>query len=274
MATQAFRDWVAAGRPFHLATPIAEYRAALLAAGWGVFDVGTLGDEAHLTAETPEDHTPFSVTGYPQHSEYPYIHALDAMHHPERGLDVGPLVDYWLSEARAGRTPWVKYINWEGLQWDVRRSWVPRTVGGHFDHAHLSIRSDWTHQSIGGWTVVKKGTPVTTTQTGRDVWGHTIESPSLGQTMSAADWIKYCFSADQTGARVEVAVNGLSATVADLAHAVGTPVNPGELADALAASDTFIDRLATAIVAKTTADTLEVRVANARELLRALGQSA
>lgn len=273
MATQAFKDWVADGRPFRLARPVAQYSIALTAAGWGPGDLGTIGNEEHAQAETPEDHMPYSFTGWPLPNEYPYVHAIDVMHHPDRGLDVGPLVAYWVAEARAGRTPWMKYINWSGLQWDVRRGWAGRTISGHFDHAHVSFRTDWTHQSIGGWTVVKKGTPMTSTPVGRDVWGQSIESPAIGKTMDAADWIKYAYSAWESAERAVAALDGLRAAVAALADTAGSPVNPGALADALAASEGFVDRLAAAIVGHTAPDSLEVRVAGARELLRALGQA-
>lgn len=273
MATQAFKDWVADGRPFRLAEPTLEYRHALLLAGWPGEDLGTIGDEAHAQAETPEDHMPYSFTGWPVSNEYPYVHALDVMHDPFHGRHVGPLVAYWVSEARAGRTPWVKYINWSGLQWDVRRGWAGRTIAGHFDHAHLSFRTDWTHKSIGDFVVVKKGTPMTSTPVGRDVWGQSIESPAIGKTMDAADWIKYSYSAWESAERAVAAVDGLRAAVAALADTAASPVNPGALADALAASEGFVDRLAAAIVGHTAPDSLEVRVANARELLRALGQA-
>lgn len=274
MATQAFRDWVAAGRPWKLAQPVLDYLDQLHAAGWKSGDVGTIGDEAHLQAERPQDHTPFSVTGWPVANPYPYIHALDAMHHPDRGLDVGPLAAYWLDEARAGRTPWVKYINWRGVQYDTRRNWQPSPVDGHFDHAHVSFRTDWTYRSIGNFAVVKKGTPMSTTDVGRSVWKETISSEALGMTTDAGDWLKYGKSASDAAEHANEGIGRLERAVAALATLVGSPVNPGDLAEALAGSEAFVDALAAAIVAKSAPDTLEVRVKAAKELLAALGQAS
>lgn len=157
MATQAYYNWVSAGKPWHKATPVAQYQAAFLAAGWPVTSLGTLGDTAHLTADRPQDHTPFSVTGWPGVNPYPYVLAFDAGHLPAQGFDMGPVVARWLQDARDGKTPWVKYIVWRGQLYDVRRDWEPSGASGHYDHAHVSFRTDWYTKTIGGYTVVTTG---------------------------------------------------------------------------------------------------------------------
>jgi hypothetical protein len=157
MATQAYYDWVRAGKPWHKSVPVAEYQRAFLAAGWPALSLGTLGDEAHLTADRPQDHTPFSVTGWPGASPYPYVLAFDAGHAPSQGFDMGPVVARWLADARDGKTPWVKYIVWRGQLYDVRRDWAPSGASGHYDHAHVSFRTDWYGKSIGGYPVVNAG---------------------------------------------------------------------------------------------------------------------
>lgn len=156
MATQAFYDWVHAGRPFLVCAPGRDYLVAFERAGWPVASLGTIGDTAHLTADRPQDHCPFSVTGWPAGNPYPYVLAFDAGHDPASGRDMGPIVDRWLSEARAGRTPWVKYIVWRGQLYDVRNGWKPVAASDHFDHAHVSFRTDWYNKSIGSWSPIGK----------------------------------------------------------------------------------------------------------------------
>jgi hypothetical protein len=274
VATQDYKNWVAAGRPFKLAQPIADYRETLLAAGWPGSKLGTIGDEEHLQAEVPQDHCPFSHTGWPIPNEYPYVLALDVTHDPDHGLNVGPLADYWIQQAKAGKTPWVKYINWEGLQWDVRRNWVPVTIGGHFDHAHLSVRTDWTHKDIGSFAVIGKGLTVTSTQTGRDVWAETINAVSENYAEPAGEFLKWALTGARTGERIEADVKALSDAVAALPGGGVGEATPQAIADALAANQGFIDALAAAIVGKTTEITLDERVRDIKALLTALGQGA
>lgn len=156
MTTQAYVNWVADGRPFKLATPITEYRDAFKAAGWPITSLGTLGDTAHLQADHPQDHCPFSATGWPMANEYPYVCAFDAGHFPGTAHDMAPVVAHWLTDARAGKTPWVKYIVWQGHIYDSRAGWSPQPASDHYDHAHMSIRTDWTHRSIGTYSPVGK----------------------------------------------------------------------------------------------------------------------
>lgn len=271
MATQAFKDWVKDGRPFKLAQPIEDYRKALVAYGWPSSELGTIGDEDHLQAEVPQDHCPFSFTGWPLPNEYPYVHALDVMHKPANGQDVAPLAAYWIDEAKAGRTPWVKYINWRGQQYDVRHNWEARPIGGHFDHAHISYRTDWTHKGIGDWNPTKGSTPVTTSATGRDVWAETIDAQSEDYRQPAAEFLKWTVTNNRILVRLETAVEALQTAVDALSGGAGSPVNPQELADALAGSEAFVDALAAAIVAKSTPRTIAERLANVKELLTALG---
>lgn len=250
MATQAFKDWAAAGRPFKLAQPVDEYRHELLLAGWPKSLLGTIGDEAHLQAEHPEDHCPFSVTGWPQPNEYPYVCALDVGAAFINGLDVDQLVTYWLAEARAGHTPWIKYINWQGYQYDVRRSWVRTAIGGHYDHAHISFRTDWTLNGIGEFAVIPKGPITVTTQTGRDVWNEPITSDAEHFAGPAREWLKYIHTASATADRIEALVKALSDSLQPRSDVPGSDVTAAAIADALAASGGFIDQVAAAIVVK------------------------
>jgi len=153
MAAAMLRVWESQGRPWRLATPLLDMVAKLKAA-YPQLVYGTLGDDAHLNAVPPEDHTPFSATGYPNTSPYPVVHALDVMHHPESGVDAGKLFAYWLAEAKAGRMPWLKYLIWQARIYDVRNGWRAQASSGHFDHVHLSARTDAENTHLGDWSPV------------------------------------------------------------------------------------------------------------------------
>jgi hypothetical protein len=74
------------------------------------------------------------------------------MHHPESGVDCGALFAYWLAEAKAGRMPWLKYLIWRATIYDVRHHWAPQPSAGHFDHVHLSARTDTESLHLGDWS--------------------------------------------------------------------------------------------------------------------------
>jgi hypothetical protein len=122
-----------------LATPIAELRERGRTAG--VRWLGDLGNEDHLVAEPPEDHTPFSATAWPGPLPGYYVTAIDWAD--------GPHSDRLLADARTGRAPWVKYLNFRGRNYSVRRDWEPRPNAD--GHLHISIRSDWCLRSIGAY---------------------------------------------------------------------------------------------------------------------------
>jgi hypothetical protein len=109
-------------------------------------------DEAHYQAEPPEDHTPFSYTGWPLPNPYPVVFATDVMHRPDLGVDCNVLFAYWLAEAKAGRMPWLKYLIWQRKLYSVRSNWVPQANSGHDDHVHLSARTDHKDTSLGAWS--------------------------------------------------------------------------------------------------------------------------
>lgn len=155
MATQAYDAWVNNGRPWRMAKPIAEIRAALISRyGDHVADsIGTIGNDAHLTASTPEDHCPFSFTGWPLPNPYPVVCALDYS-----GPDYLAVGRYWLAMARSGRAPWVKYINVDGEHYQfegAERDWPSSDVG----HVHLSIRTDWTERTTSGHQLLPGAAP-------------------------------------------------------------------------------------------------------------------
>lgn len=251
MATAAYHNWVSDGRPHRLAMPVAIYRSAFYAAGWPNDSIGTLGDEPHLQASTPQDHTPFSVTGWPNAHPYPYVTAIDVSHGVSRETMLDAIVAYWLSQAKAGKTPWVKYIIYKGRGWSVRDGWAQRPASGHFDHVHVSMRTDYVSTSVGDWQ------PLGTNNGGHIMWEEILPLPSaefpelLGQTQEKAGLILAW-----TGARVrrqEVEMTQMRdsvATILSRLEGISAP-DTQALAQALADNPTFIDRLADAIVSRT-----------------------
>ncbi len=156
MATSAYYAWVRDGRPFTLIRPCQSLRNILARHGYVVYGVG---NDDHLMADTPEDHTPFSATGWPGKAKYGFGYALDIMP-PARGAkskvngkplpSLQQLGAQLVKDRKAGHAPigWLKYINWEpdgdneGRCW--HDSWQPnfaRTNSSDRGHIHLSART-------------------------------------------------------------------------------------------------------------------------------------
>lgn len=146
-------NWIADGSPFRLMTPAKDLRDILRAHGYTVYD---LGDRHHLEADPPEDHTPYSQTGYPDAAKYGVGYGLDVMP-PKDGqrskLDDLPLPSLQqlgaqlLADRKAGVTGirWLKYMNWEPERdWGgpcYKEAWRPtykRTSSTDRGHIHLS----------------------------------------------------------------------------------------------------------------------------------------
>lgn len=154
MTLHTYAFWRDNGQPYSDAVPIREQRAALVRIyGPGVLgeQLGTRGNQAHMTAHPPQDHTPFSATGWPVESPYGYGHALDWS-----GPNHERLGNYWIAQRTAGRSPWVKYINLRRVHY----AWQPnltRLTSSDL-HLHESIRSDWTQRSMAhGWAPLRRG---------------------------------------------------------------------------------------------------------------------
>lgn len=163
MATAAYYAWNRDGRPLEPAQPVRDIvnrmKAAYpAAAAENLFS--WYADDAHYRANHPQDHTPYSETPWPKTpNPYPWVFATDIMHRPDLGLDCFHLFDYWIVEARAGRMPWCKYLIWQGWIYDVRENWAPRGASNHFDHIHISVRTDNQFTGLGAWQLVP-GQPV------------------------------------------------------------------------------------------------------------------
>jgi hypothetical protein len=149
-ATQAYHTWVAAGRPYTLAVPIADLKA--WAAAHGIGWLGDLGNEAHLQAAFPEDHTPFSATAWPVPLPGYVVCAIDLVNN-------GWLGPRLLADAKSGAAPWVKYLNYGGHHYDPGNGWVPTPSGDQ--HLHISIRTTWIDQPVAAYLRLLSGDPVT-----------------------------------------------------------------------------------------------------------------
>lgn len=149
MASAAYYDWINKGSPFTLAYPCADLQKALQAAGYTVY---AYPNRDHLLAEPPEDHTPFSATGWPIVSPFGYGHAIDIM--PRTGpMSIADLARRIIAQKRANvpGTRWIKYLNWtdeSGVAYHV--SWQPDYASRSSSdkgHIHISGRSDCTRST-------------------------------------------------------------------------------------------------------------------------------
>jgi hypothetical protein len=156
MTPTTYDQWVADARPWRPA-PVID-RFAELMRGHG-FEVFTIGDQNHLTATLPEDHTPYSHTPWPGAQPYPQILALDVM--PGGAVDWRELGYRIVADRLAGvrGTGWIKYINWTdpaGSCWHDR--WEPdHTSSPSADrgHIHVSARTDrLAAGELGDWDPV------------------------------------------------------------------------------------------------------------------------
>lgn len=152
MAVAAYYAWDRLGRPLDPAVPIRQF-VERMKAGFprAAHLFSWHADEAHYQAEPPQDHTPFSATGWPEVSPFWWVFATDIMHRPDLGVDCNVLFPYWLAEAKASRMPWLKYMIWQAKRYDVRNAWRPVTSSGHSGHVHLSGRTDHRLTSLGTW---------------------------------------------------------------------------------------------------------------------------
>lgn len=154
MAVAAYYRWEREGRPLEPAQPVREIVERMKAAYPKAANTFSwYANESHYQAVPAQDHTPYSQTGWPLTSPEWWVFATDIMHHPELGVDCNALFAYWLAEAKAGRMPWLKYLIWQAQLYDVRNQWRPQSNSGHFDHIHLSVRTDWQHKGLGSWSI-------------------------------------------------------------------------------------------------------------------------
>lgn len=256
MPSAAYYEWLAAGEPYEPCRPVREFVDLLRGKGYTVYHKG---DTSHMQAERPEDHTPFSETGWPVPSKRWIGHALDIM--PGGGpLDLATLA-VRIIRARNSNVygvRWIKYINWtdeSGLTWHY--SWEPSydsRASTDKGHIHISARSDMDTSdevSRSGYTPFG-GSIVASTLTPKEqyllhIFNHRIEGILAGRPIvdvpafTASDGSK--FPALSTA-------NNPANTLRELLE----NTKPGNLVSALttmlAERPEIVDALATAVAAR------------------------
>ena len=150
MSSTAYQQWLSAGKPYVLCRPAVDLLKVLRGAGYLVYHYP---DDRHLQADTPEDHTPFSATGWPVESARWVGHALDVM--PTPGLMPLPdLARRLIADRSAGKAgaATIKYVNWTDENGDCwHDKWQPlhvRSTSSDRGHIHISFRSDTDHDSV------------------------------------------------------------------------------------------------------------------------------
>ncbi len=142
-------------------------------------------DGSHLQASKPQDHCPFSVTGWPVAHPYPWVTAMDIMPpKPGSGLpSLQRLGTQMIADRQAGHPgmAWLKYINHEpdrdngGPCW--HHSWQPnyaRVSSSDRGHIHASGRSDMVTAAGAAGTYdpvsrIRGGVPESTSTPGVDM---------------------------------------------------------------------------------------------------------
>jgi hypothetical protein len=151
MAITTRTAWQRDGAPWRLAKPISDFAATLRRHG---YLIGTLGDDRHLNAVPPEDHTPYSQTGWPGTSPYPVVMAIDIERAPSGVPNTVALGARIVKDKLANHvgTRWIKYINWtdaDGNCWND--SWTPNHVRSRSTdrgHVHISCRTDYATSAV------------------------------------------------------------------------------------------------------------------------------
>lgn len=139
MVSALLERWERSGSHWEPARPISEIEA------WahrnGIPVLGTIGDFSHLNADPAEDHTPYSETAWPLPLPGYIVCAIDLAEVRNLGAAI-------LRGARAGKYPWLKYIN-VGQRHYHCRDGFQASVYNSDTHNHLSIRTDYIDASIG-----------------------------------------------------------------------------------------------------------------------------
>jgi hypothetical protein len=155
MASQSYYSWLSAGQPYTLARPCKQLQKCLQGHGFVVYDYP---NTAHLTAGTPEDHTPFSATGYPSTSPRWWGHAIDIMPKGDSASarkEIADLARQFIA-MRDGGLPalkWLKYMNWtdengtcrqENWKTGTRRTYSSSDKG----HIHMSSFTGYESSTV------------------------------------------------------------------------------------------------------------------------------
>jgi hypothetical protein len=148
VASRGFYEWVAASRPYTLIRPATAIVANLRRHGLVVYHYP---NDDHLKASTPQDHTPYSVTGWPGGNRRWLARGVDVMPRDDSAAarkENADIARQLIKDRNAGHpgAMWIKYINWtdEGgvcrqERWTPNHTTLSSTDRGHI---HISGRSD------------------------------------------------------------------------------------------------------------------------------------
>lgn len=172
MTSAQHEQWIHEGSPWHLAVPILELQNAIKATYDPPADtLGTIGNDEHLDAEPPEDHTPYSETGWPGKTPAFIVTALDY-----NGPGWEALFEHLINERQAGRMLFIKYINFRGTHYSWEPNYRASASSDWKGHGHLSIRSDYCFTSTGLTAEQLTGTSPTSTPATADILTEKIMS--------------------------------------------------------------------------------------------------
>lgn len=154
MASSAYTRWLNMGKPYKLAQPVKDVQLNIRSHGFTVYDYPNL---AHLTARVPEDHTPFSATGWPKTSAFGIAHAIDIMPRSNNMAELTKMANQIIADkrARVPGTEWIKYMNYtDAAGHCFHISWQPNEAirsSSDRGHIHLSGRSDMDNARATGY---------------------------------------------------------------------------------------------------------------------------
>lgn len=251
----AYYEWLAAGEPYEPCRPVREFVDLLRAAGYTVYHKG---DTPHMQAARPEDHTPFSATGWPVASKRWIGHALDIM--PGGGpLDLVTLGARIINAKMSGvdGAQWIKYINWTdgaGATWHYAwESSFSRTTSTDKGHIHISARSDMDTSDVvsrSGYTPLGDSMALTQADINLLLASDTrpddpAKNYAVGRALYDTVWI--ADEARDTIKEVKATVDAFSSKLDTVQP--DHDVLASALVTALAAHPEIVDALATAVVA-------------------------
>lgn len=241
MASSVYYVWVADGRPYVLAVPAKALKRNVGAYGITVYDYP---NQEHLEASPPEDHTPFSATGWPVKSAYGVGHGVDIM--PRNGTaaaraENAAIARQIIRDRDAGHpgVMWIKYLNWTDEQGVCRQErWMPDHVtrsSTDRGHIHVSGRSDCdTYAHAADYDPVARALGIDggflmalTDQQQQDLWEWMalVVDPSTPPTGRPGDRFHFppvLMTAARMVPELQAQVTALTAAVQALADAIAT----------------------------------------------------
>lgn len=289
MASQAYFDWVDDGRPWKFSRPVTALGNRLRAHGYTVY---FQGNDDHLKKNTPEDHTPFSATGWPGKSPYPYCMAGDIMPATpgQRSKLTGqplPSLQRLAAQLRkdkiAGYGPakFLKYLNWEPEgnytgpcyhdSWQPDYSRRDSTDRGHIHYSgrtdcHLSTATD--DYDLVARTLGEDDMP-TADEIARAVWSFDPGNNATGDIEGGVPTYRWEKAGDNATVNPAYAV-GRSIVAADVAYQLRDRVDSlaimlGKVLANVTADDSELQAIQAAIG--------EAQEATVRDVLAGLGGS-